>query len=142
MEELEKQLKGLAQRQTNDQLLSKLRLKVDIPNEPVEPPPETAPLSAASPPPAPAIPPAAAPRPGEIDPLNRSLGSQLPQRPAEPASNPGPLPPERISPGDDMEKMRQEMERTKRDMKRKNGFGTSPYSVMRTLDPFGPSGVT
>jgi hypothetical protein len=118
MDELEKQLKGLAQQQTNDQLLSKLKLKVAIPNEPVEPPPEPVPQSAASPPSTPAAPSAAIPRPGEIDPLNRSLGSQLPARPAEPPPILAPSSPRPADPGDDEEKMRREMERMQRDMKR------------------------
>lgn len=118
MEELETQLKGLAQQQTNEQLLSRLKLPVEIPTTPVEPPPEPAPQPVAQ-----ATPPAAAPRSGDIDPLNRSLGSQLPARPAPPPAgtdSPGSFPggPQPGDPGQDEEQMRKEMERIKREMKR------------------------
>ncbi len=117
MEELEKQLKGLAQHQLNDSWLPKLKLPVELPTAPSEPPPEPAPFH-----PAPAEPPAAAPRSSEIDPLNRSLGRQLPDRSAPqprradtPEGSPGE--PQPGGPDFDADQARQEMERMRRGMK-------------------------
>ncbi len=123
MEELEKQLKGLAQQQTNEQLLSRLKLPVEIPTVPVEPPPEPLPQPAAPAASPPAAAPGASPRPGEIDPLNRSLGSQLPDRAAPRpgrAESPDMMPggPQPADPGDEAEKLRKEMERMQQEMKR------------------------